>query len=231
MKLSVVIPVYNEREQVAAIIRRVLAVPLEKEVIVVDDGSSDGTDQVLASLAHPDLRVLRQEPNQGKGAAIRRAIPHCTGEAIIIQDADGEYSPEEYGQLLLPLELGEAQVVYGTRFVSVTGQRRWPQGMRLPNYLMNRLLAFLVNVLYRGGISDEATCYKLFSRHLLQSLPLTCQRFEFCPEVTAKLLRRGIKIVEVPISYRARTVKEGKKINWKDGVQAVVILLRYRFCN
>lgn len=229
MRLSVIVPVYNERDQVESIIRRVLAVPIEKEVIVVDDGSTDGTDKALAALASDQVRVIRQEPNQGKGAAIRRAIPKARGDAIIIQDADGEYAPEEYAHLLAPLERGEAQVVYGTRFRSPAGRRIWPEQMRPANYLMNRLLALLVNVLYGGRLSDEATCYKLFQRELLQSIPLECQRFEFCPEVTAKVLRQGIRILEVPISYRARTVREGKKINWKDGVQAIWTLFRYRF--
>lgn len=229
MRLSVIIPVYNERDQVEAILDRVLAVPLDKEVIVVDDGSTDGTDKVLAGLAGPGVQVIRQEPNQGKGAAIRRAIPLATGDAVIIQDADGEYAPEEYGLLLAPLESGEAEVVYGTRFLSPLGQRRWPEGMKFPNYLINRILAFMANVLYRGRITDEATCYKLFRRELLQSIPLECKRFEFCPEVTAKVLRRGVRIHEVPISYHARTAREGKKINWRDGVQAIWTLLKYRF--
>ncbi len=226
MKLSVIIPVYNERDQVETIIRRVLAVPLDKEVIVVDDGSTDGTDKVLAGLAGENVKFIRQDPNQGKGAAIRRAIPEATGDAIIIQDADGEYAPEEYGRLLEALAL--APVVYGTRFRDATGRRLWPEKMQPANYAINRLLAVMANVLYGGRITDEATCYKLFRRDVLQGMPLECRRFEFCPEVTAKVLRQGLRIAEVPISYHARTVKEGKKINWKDGVQAIWTLLKYR---
>jgi dolichol-phosphate mannosyltransferase len=229
--LSVIIPAYNERDTIAAIIARVRAVPVTKEIIVVDDASSDGTAEILQTLAGPDLVVFRQPKNSGKGAAIRAGIPRARGEVIIIQDADAEYDPAEYPKLIAPILAGEAQVVYGSRFLQAGETRKlhWPEGMRFPNWFVNRLLAAMANLLYRAGITDEATCYKVFRADILQGLPLTCERFEFCPEVTARVRRRGIAIKEIPISYLGRSAAEGKKINWKDGVEAIWTLLKYRF--
>ena len=222
MKLSVLIPVYNERSTIAETIRRVRGSPVEKEIIVVDDASADGTQEVLASLAGPDLTVVRQPENRGKGAAIRRALEEVTGDVVIVQDADLEYDPADYAKLLAPIADGEAEVVYGTRAPAF-------EGMRWPHRVFNWVAARLTNLLYRAGITDEATCYKVFRTEVLKGIPLRCERFEFCPEVTAKVRKRGISIHEVPVSYRARGVGAGKKIRWWDGVEALWALFKYRF--
>jgi glycosyltransferase involved in cell wall biosynthesis len=224
--LTVLIPAYNEVATLKETLHRVLAVPVEKEVLIVDDASTDGTRDLLKNEIegqYPQVRVIYQESNQGKGAAIRAGIPHIRGDYVIIQDADLEYDPADYPSLLKPILEGKSSIVYGTRFL----KQRPP--MRLPNRIINWLLARMVNILYGSPITDEATCYKLFRTETLRSLPLTCQRFEFCPEVTAKALRRGFQIVEVPIHYQARSIAEGKKIRWTDGVMAIWTLLRYRF--
>jgi glycosyltransferase involved in cell wall biosynthesis len=221
--ISIVIPAYNEADTIVQAIDRVRAVPLQKEIIVVDDGSTDETPQLLAQ--QPDVVVLRHAQNLGKGMAIRTAIAHATGDIIIIQDADLEYDPMDIPRVIAPIAEGKAQVVYGSRFLTA----RRPKGMRLPNWLINRLLAAMVRWLYWHPLTDEATCYKAFRADLLKSVPLTCQRFEFCPEVTAKVIRRGVKIMEVPISYEARTTLQGKKIRWWDGVEAIWTLLKWRW--
>lgn len=224
--LTVLMPVYNERQTIGAALERVLAAPVRKEVLIVDDGSTDGTREYLRNHVdgrYPDVRVLYLPENVGKGAAIRAGLPHVRGEFVIIQDGDLEYDPMDYGKLLEVLQSGDANVVYGTRFAH--GMPR----MRLANKAINRILAWLVRLLYRAPMTDEATCYKAFRTELLLSIPLTCRRFEFCPEVTAKVLRRGIPIAEVPISYSARSIKEGKKIRWTDGVIAIWTLIKYRF--
>jgi glycosyltransferase involved in cell wall biosynthesis len=221
--ISIVIPAYNEADTIVQAIDWVRAVPLQKEIIVVDDGSTDETPQLLAQ--QPDVVVLRHPQNLGKGMAIRTAIAHATGNIIIIQDADLEYDPMDIPRVIAPIAEGKAQVVYGSRFLTA----RRPKGMRLPNWLINRLLAAMVRWLYWHPLTDEATCYKAFRADLLKSVPLTCQRFEFCPEVTAKVIRRGVKIMEVPISYEARTTLQGKKIRWWDGVEAIWTLLKWRW--
>jgi len=221
--ISIVIPAYNEADTIVQAIDGVRAVPLQKEIIVVDDGSTDETPQLLAQ--QPDVVVLRHPQNLGKGMAIRTAIAHATGNIIIIQDADLEYDPMDIPRVIAPIAEGKAQVVYGSRFLTA----RRPKGMRLPNWLINRLLAAMVRWLYWHPLTDEATCYKAFRADLLKSVPLTCQRFEFCPEVTAKVIRRGVKIMEVPISYEARTTLQGKKIRWWDGVEAIWTLLKWRW--
>jgi dolichol-phosphate mannosyltransferase len=220
-RLSVVIPVFNERETIAEALRRVKAAPLEKEIIVVDDASTDGSLDLLAS--DSEIRLFRHLENQGKGSAIRTALAAVTGDVVIIQDADLEYDPEDYPLLVEPIRRGEARVVYGSRFLNQRPRMRWT------NLLCNRLLALAANVLYGARITDEATCYKVFDSALLRELPLECRRFEFCPEVTAKLRRRGIPIHEVPIRYTARTFDAGKKIRAWDAVEAFWTLLRYRF--
>jgi glycosyltransferase involved in cell wall biosynthesis len=224
-RLTVIIPIRNEKDTIHEVIGRVLASPLPKEVLVVDDGSTDGTTEMLREIEsrNPDVKVLYQSVNQGKGAAIRAAIPHATGDWIIIQDGDLEYDPQDYPSMLKPIVESGADIVYGSRFL--TGR----PSMKLPNLIINKLLAAMVRTLYKGKITDEATCYKLFKREVLKALPLTCMRFEFCPEVTAKALRRGYKITEVPIKYEARTIAQGKKIRWTDGVEAIWTLLKYRF--
>jgi glycosyltransferase involved in cell wall biosynthesis len=217
----VLVPVHNERETIQEALRRVKAAPGEKEIIVVDDASTDGTLALLE--ADPDIRLLRHAQNQGKGAAIRTALAQVTGDVVIIQDADLEYDPQDYPRVVDPIRRGEARVVYGSRFLSGRPAMRWP------NYLCNRLLVLAANLLYGARITDEATCYKAFDATLLRDLPLDCRRFEFCPEVTAKVRRRGVRIHEVPIRYTARTFDAGKKIRAWDAVEAFWTLLRYRF--
>jgi len=222
VKLSVIIPAYNERDTIAETIARVRASPVPKEIIIVDDASSDGTAEVIASLAGDDLKLLRQPTNQGKGAAIRRAVSEVAGDIVLIQDADLEYDPADYPALIAPILAGEASVVYGTRAPRF-------QGMRWPHRIFNWIAALLANLLYRARITDEATCYKVFRTDVLRSLPLKCQRFEFCPEVTARVRKRGLSIREVPVTYQARSVGAGKKIRWWDGLVALWTLVKYRF--
>jgi dolichol-phosphate mannosyltransferase len=222
MRLSVIIPVYNERDTIVEAISRLRAVPLEQEIVVVDDASTDGTAELVEALVGPDLKLLRQPHNRGKGAAIRRALEEVTGEVVVIQDADLEYDPGDLPALLAPIAAGEAEVVYGTRAPGFGG-------MRWQNRLFNRVAAASANLLYRAGISDEATCYKMLRTEVLRVLSLRCERFEFCPEVTAKVRKRGLRIHEVPIRYQARPMSAGKKIRWWDGVEALWTLLRYRF--
>lgn len=224
--LTVLIPVYNEEATIRQIVSRVLDSPVVKDVVVIDDASTDATAQILAAeypSGHPQVRVVHLERNAGKGAAIRAAIPYATAEYVVIQDADMEYDPADFPAMVAEARDGGNAVVYGTRFAH--GMPR----MRLPNRIVNILLAAMVRVLYGQPMSDEATCYKLFRRDLLQRVPLRCNRFEFCPEVTAKVIRMGYRIAEVPIRYQARSMAEGKKIRWTDGVQAIWTLLRYRF--
>ena len=225
--LSVIVPVFNERNTVAEIVRRMRAVTLpaelELEVVVVDDGSSDGTQKVLAALMDSSVRVVTHEKNLGKGAAIRTALTYAHGDLVLIQDADLEYDPDDWPRLLDPILKGKAQVVYGSRF---TGERK---NMFPSHWLGNRLLTLATNVLYRSTLSDMETCYKLFDRRVLTGITIRSERFDFEPEITAKVLRRGYRIYEVPISYAGREISEGKKISWRDGVGALVALVRYRF--
>ncbi len=223
MRLAIVVPVYNEAATVVPLIERLRSIQIDKEIIVVDDASTDGTTAALAGLNYPDVKILRHDINRGKGAAIRTAISAVTADAVVIQDADLEYTPEELPGLLAPVAEGRAEVVYGSRFLGSI------EGMRLANYIINKILAAIATILYGQRITDEATCYKLFSARLLKSLPLACQRFEFCPEVTALVRRRGIAILELPISYRGRTVEAGKKIRATDAWDAIATLLKYRF--
>ena len=223
MKLAVIVPAFNEASTISEVVRRLRSVPMDKEIIVVDDASSDGTAEVLKKMAGPDLVVIRHEHNQGKGAAIRTALPRVTAEAVVIQDADLEYAPEQLPDLLKPIEEGRADAVYGSRFMGSI------DGMRLANYLANKMLAWSATLLYGQRITDEATCYKAFRADLIKGMNLTCKRFEFCPEVTAKFLRSGVKIHEVPIRYTARTFEHGKKISAWDGIVALWTLVKYRF--
>lgn len=222
MKLSVIIPVYNEKNTLAEIVERVRRVPIEKEIILVEDGSTDGTREVCRRLEGA-ARVIYHEKNQGKGAAIRTGLKEARGDYVIIQDADLEYDPEEYAKLLAPVEKGKAEVVYGSRF---TGEHR---NMFFLHWIGNKFLSLVTNILYNTTLSDMETCYKLFKRELIQAIPLRCRRFEFEPEVTAKVLKRGIRIYEVPISYSGREYHEGKKITWRDGFSALWTLIKYRF--
>ncbi len=223
--LSVIVPVYNERVTVAEVIRRIRAVdvPVDVEVIVVDDGSSDGTDKVLTALADSTVRVLTHPVNKGKGAAIRTGMGSARGDLLLIQDADLEYDPEDWPRLLEPILRGKARVVYGSRF---TGER---MNMLPLHWIGNRFLSLVTNLLYSSTMSDMETCYKLFDRQVLEGLTIESDRFEFEPEITAKVLRRGIRIYEVPISYAGRELSEGKKITWRDGFGALRALIKYRF--
>jgi dolichol-phosphate mannosyltransferase len=223
MKLSVIIPVYNEENHIKDVIRQVQSVDIEKEIIVVDDCSTDNSPLVLNGLLSPNLRVITHDCNQGKGAAIRTGIEHATGDVTIIQDADTEYDPNDYYELVRPIAEGRAQVVYGSRF------RGSISGMATANLAANKILTATANLLYRCGITDEATCYKVFRTDLLKRQKLECRRFEFCPEITAKIARQGISIVEVPITYNGRSREDGKKIGWGDGFVALWTLIKYRF--
>jgi len=221
--ISIIMPIYNERALIREVLRRVRCLPFRKQLILVDDCSRDGTYEILQEEARQsDTVVLRHERNRGKGFAIRTGLPHATGEIVLIQDADLEYQPEELPRLLGPLIEGRAGVVYGSRFLGSVKR------MRLPNRVANYLLAWLVSLLYGQHISDEATAYKLFRREVIQSIDLHCERFEFCPEVTAKVLRQGHTIVELPVTFEARTQEEGKKIGWRDFITAVRVLLACR---
>jgi glycosyltransferase involved in cell wall biosynthesis len=224
-KLSVIVPVFDERNTVVEIVRRMRAVdlPVDLEIVVVDDGSTDGTRDVLRQLADSTVRVITHDANRGKGAAIRSGLGHVTGDLVLVQDADLEYDPEDWPKLLTPMMRGKARVVYGSRF---TGERR---NMLFLHWVGNRFLSLLTNVLYNTTLSDMETCYKLFDRTLLDGLTLRAQRFEFEPEVTAKILRQGVRIYEVPISYTGREFDEGKKITWRDGFVALWTLVKYRF--
>jgi glycosyltransferase involved in cell wall biosynthesis len=224
-KLSVIVPVFNERSTVVEILRRMRAVelPIEREFVLVDDGSGDGTNQVLAQLGDSTVRVITHPQNRGKGAAIRTGLEHVTGDLVLIQDADLEYDPEDWPKLLAPIFRGKATVVYGSRF---TGERR---NMLYLHWLGNRLLSFVTNILYNTTLSDMETCYKLFDRRVFDGITIRSDRFDFEPEITAKILRKGVRIYEVPISYTGREFDEGKKITWRDGFAALGALVRYRF--
>jgi dolichol-phosphate mannosyltransferase len=220
--VSVIVPVYNEAAHVNELLQAIHASPVKKEIIVVDDASTDGTREKLEAMPlTDDVTVIFHERNCGKGAAIRTALEYARGEYILIQDSDLEYDPQDYPALLRPLELRQANVVYGVR------PDRPERGLRF--FLGAKLLTYLANFLYGAKIHDEATCYKVFRRSLISKINLECRRFEFCPEVTAKLCRMGEKIAEVPISYVPRSAGEGKKIRHSDGWLAIWTLLRYRF--
>ena len=221
LSLSVLIPAYNERETIRETLARVRALGPEVEIVVVDDASTDGTGEILE--AEQEIVLVRHEANRGKGAAIRTALEHATGEVVAIQDADLEYDPQDLLRLIAPIARGEAKVVYGSRFLRGRPKMEWP------NYVCNRMLALAANVLFRAGLTDEATCYKVFERKLIRSIPLRCERFEFCPEVTAKVRKRGERILELPISYEPRSYDSGKKIRAWDGVVALWTLIKYRF--
>ena len=216
------IPVHNELHTIREALRRVQEVDLEKEIIVVDDHSSDGTREILSKIADDEVRVIYHDQNTGKGAAIRTALQYVTGDIVIIQDGDLEYNPADYHKLIEPIVAGRASVVYGSRFLGEIAN------MQFLNYIANKILALTASLLFFNWITDEGTCYKVFKADVLKSLELKCTGFDFCPEVTAKVLKRGYKIVEVPISYHGRSTDEGKKIRWQDGLKAFLTLIKYR---
>jgi dolichol-phosphate mannosyltransferase len=229
MKVSIVIPVYNEFHTFSQVLERVWRAALPagcaKEIIVIDDGSTDGTAQ-MHNAPHGEMRgevVYRRISHSGKGSAIRAGIELATGDIVLIQDGDLEYDPNDYARLLEPIVSGRADIVYGSRFL---GQ---PVAMALPNRVANRVLTAAANLLYRAQLTDEATAYKAFRVAVLRRLHLACRRFEFCPEVTAKARRLGYRIHEVPVGYNARGIAEGKKIRSRDGWEALWTLLKYRF--
>lgn len=220
--VSVIVPVYNEVSHLEELLQAVHASPVKKEIIIVDDGSTDGTREKLQSLPpSDDVTIVFHQKNCGKGASIRTALGYARGEYVLIQDSDLEYDPQDYPALLRPLRDGCGNVVYGVR------PDRPERGLRF--FLGAKFLTHLTNFLYGTRIHDEATCYKVFRRSLLAQMRLQCRRFEFCPEVTAKVCRMGQKIEEVPVSYRPRSAAEGKKIRHSDGWQAIWTLVRYRF--
>lgn len=224
MKLSVVIPVYNEKDTIAEIIKRVQAVDVASEIIIVDDGSVDGTGEVLQGLKAPGLRTISQDRNQGKGAAVRTGIEAAQGDLVLIQDADLEYDPRDIPALLKPIEEGIADVVYGSRFLG--GPRRPTMFWHM---VANKLLTFITNIMYNNILTDMETGYKLFRREVLQGIHIRSNSFDFEPEITAKLLKRKVRLYEVPISFNPRNYSEGKKIGLGDAFQALWALLKYRF--
>jgi glycosyltransferase involved in cell wall biosynthesis len=244
LRLSIIMPVYNERATLEDIVQRVQAVDLtvnlnsgntgvlgpitlEREIVLVDDGSTDGTREILDQWRAdppPNMQIIYHEHNLGKGAALRTGFQHATGDIMIVQDADLEYDPRDYVKLLEPLLEGRAPVVYGSRFLG--GPRA---AMSLSHTLGNQVLTIITNVLYGTSLSDMETCYKCFRRDVIDGINLRSRAFEIEPELTAKILKRGYVIFEVPISYNGRTFHEGKKIGWKDGFSAVRTLVRYRF--
>lgn len=242
-KLSVLIPLYNEKATLKELLRRVQASPVDKEIILIDDFSTDGSREVIRQEVEgrvPNVKVVYHEKNRGKGAAIRSGLKEATGEIVIIQDADLEYDPADFVTMCKPFEDQNVQVVYGTRFKYFSKShflKLWIQNLfgakheiKQPHLFFGiQFLNLLANILYRAGITDEATCYKAFRRDVISSLNLRCTGFEFCPEVTAKVRKAGHRIVEVPISYHPRTQAEGKKLNWRHGFQAIATLIKYRF--
>jgi glycosyltransferase involved in cell wall biosynthesis len=225
MKLSVVMPVYNEKATLRVVVERVLAVKLDIELLCVDDGSRDGSREILAELQTrwPQIRVILQPHNMGKGAALRRGIQEATGDFVIIQDADLEYDPDDYPRMLEPLENGQADVVYGSRFLGGGPHRV----LYFWHSVGNWILTLLSNMITNLNMTDMETCYKIFRREVIQSIPLEENRFGFEPEITVKIAKRNLRVYEVGISYWGRTYAEGKKIGWKDGFRALWCLAKY----
>jgi glycosyltransferase involved in cell wall biosynthesis len=226
LTLSIIVPVFNEEKTVALILKTVSQISLpgiQKDIVVVNDGSADGTAAVLKKVKIPGVRIFNHEKNKGKGAAIRTAIPHTKGDFVIIQDADLEYDPHDYERLLEPLIQGRADVVYGSRFRGVH------RAFMFWHSIGNKFLTLVTNILYDTILTDMETCYKVFRGEVIRGLDLKSNRFEIEPEMTAKILKKKYRIFEVPISYAGRGFEEGKKITWRDGFSALATLVRYRF--
>jgi len=223
MKLSVLMPVYNEESTIEKIIDKVKRVNIDKQIIIVDDGSTDRTGDILEKFKHGDIKIIQHARNQGKGTAIRTAIPYVEGEVTIIQDADLEYDPEDYHRLIRPITEGKAEIVYGSRFL------KFNKAIYFRYVLGNKFLTWLINGLYHSRITDSYTCYKAFKTEVLRNLTLHSKRFEFEAEVTVKSLKKRYEIQEVPISYSPRTLREGKKIGWKDALSGLLTIVKYRF--
>ena len=228
MLLSIIIPLYNEKNNIKIIVNKIQKVGILSEIIIVDDGSTDGSREILPEIAaqYSNVRYYLHERNQGKGAAIKTAIDKCTGEITIIQDADLEYDPMDYLLMLPYIRDKKLPVIYGSRFLNKQNKHSYETF-----FWGGQFVTWIGNVLFNQNLTDEPTCYKMFETSLLKSIKLECTRFEFCPEVTAKIAKMGIKIQEVPISYYPRTISEGKKINWKDGVEAIWTFVKFRFVN
>lgn len=226
-KVSIIIPVYNEEKTIKELLLKVQNTDfsgLEKEIIIVDDASFDATTDILNNMKQ-QYKILFHKKNQGKGAAIRTAVKEATGDIVVIQDADLEYLPEDYNKLLPFIINNQADVVYGSRFLD----RENIKNFMFKNMLANKILTMLTNILYGASITDMETCYKAFRREFIQNIEIKSDRFDFEPEITSKLLKKKVRLKEVPISYNGRGHNEGKKINWKDGISAVVALIKYRF--
>jgi dolichol-phosphate mannosyltransferase len=227
MKISILLPVYNEFLTLPLVLQRVMDAPLppgcEKEIVIIDDGSTDGTTEALHQYRELETIVVHHSVvNFGKGAALRIGMAKATGDILLVQDGDLEYDPNDYIKILEPLVRRQADVVYGSRFMQGV------KGMKLANWTANKILTWTSNLLYSSNITDEATAYKAFRREVIEAMELKCMRFEFCPEVTAKVRRLGYRIHEVPVSYNPRGILEGKKIRWHDGVEAMATLIKYR---
>jgi glycosyltransferase involved in cell wall biosynthesis len=236
VKLSVLVPVYNEERTLEEIVRRVCAVPMSKEIILVDDGSKDGSREILTRLQEEnrragddlnDIKVFFQPQNEGKGAALKTAVGHVRGDVVIVQDADLEYDPKDYPSLLQPIQEGLADVVYGTRFAGGGAHRV----LFFWHSLGNRMLTLLSNMLTNLNLSDMEVGYKVFRADILKGIELQSKRFGFEPEITVKLAKKGCRFYEVPIAYHGRTYEEGKKITWKDGFAALYYMIRFRFAD
>ncbi|MBU1366695.1 MAG: glycosyltransferase family 2 protein [Candidatus Omnitrophica bacterium] len=223
MKLSVIIPVYNERATIEEIVRNVEKVPLEKEIIIVDDASCDGTREIIENLKGESIKKVFHKKNQGKGAAVRSALTHIEGDIVIIQDADLEYYPDEYPQLIKPIVRGRADVVFGSRFI---GTHRC---FLFTHYAGNKAVNLIANILYNTNLSDFMTCYKVFKAEVIRKVDIVSNRFGFEAEITGEVFRRGLRVYEVPISYSGRNYSEGKKIKWTDFFVVVRWLLKTKF--
>ena len=226
MKVSILMPVYNEVKTIMDVLELVKGVNMDKEIILVDDFSTDGTRELLRNEfgdGKDAIKIFYHDKNKGKGTAIRTALSHAEGDYIIVQDADMEYSPHDMIRLASAAEEMKAEAVYGSRFLKTR------HTTSLPHFLVNKFLTVLTNILFGGSLTDMETCYKMIRTDLMRDLDIQANRFEFEPEVTVKLLKRGVEIKEVPVSYRGRSYDEGKKIGWRDGIEAVCTILRYRF--